>query len=91
MAEHFSLPPDELVTDDTSADWQVVMIFDNERAASIASGALESEGIATTLTNQTFSSVLPLGFNSVGGVRLWVPRDQADRALIILRRNGDLS
>ncbi|MCM1109581.1 MAG: DUF2007 domain-containing protein [Clostridium sp.] len=94
MANHFSLPPTDLVEenkaqtfDDENDQWEVVTVFDNEIDATIASGALENEGIASMLTNQTFSSVLPVGFNSIGGVRLWVRHADADRALSILRRN----
>lgn len=91
MAEHFNLPPNELV-DENQQPWQVVMIYDDEIKASIAKGALEAEEIPVAMTNQTFNSVLPVGaFNGVGGVRLWVPNEKVDEALMILRRNDDMN
>lgn len=87
MAEFTSIPPSDLINDNENQDWEVVMVFNNAIEADIAKGALEAEGIDAILTNQTFSSVLPIGFNSIGGVRLWVNHSDADLALTILRRN----
>lgn len=53
-----------------STDWE----------AHIAEGVLASEGIPCTLTNETFSSIYPIGFNSIGGINLVVPGQYADRA-----------
>lgn len=89
MADFFNLPPNELTTDAENDDWNVIMVFNDAIEAEIAKGALLAEGIDAITTNQTFSSVLPIGFNSIGGVRLWVSRDDADKALAILRRNND--
>ena len=74
----------------SSDNWQVVEVFNSDFEASVAKGAIEAEGIPAQLTNQTFGSILPIGFNSIGGVSLWVPTDMADKALEILRKNNDI-
>lgn len=92
MAQHVNLPTNNIDPKDTDRDinsWEVIMVYSKETDAYIVKGLLESEGIPAMLTNQTFSNVLPVGFNSIGGVRLWVPAEQADLALAILRRNGN--
>lgn len=92
MALQANLPNNELTQENTDRDingWEVIMVYSRETEAYIVKGMLESEGIPTMLTNQTFSSVLPVGFNSIGGVRLWVPTQDADKALAILRRHED--
>lgn len=93
MAEHVTPPVNNsfnALSDDPSAQgWTVVEVFNSEIEAAVAQGALEAEGIAAMLTNQTFGSVLPIGFNSIGGIRLWVPASKADEAVKLLRANHD--
>ncbi|WP_353057875.1 hypothetical protein [Bacteroides acidifaciens] len=45
---------------------------------------LSNEGIPCTLTNETFSSIYPIGFNSIGGINLVVPAEYADTARRLL-------
>ncbi len=77
------------VSDDLSEDWTVIEVFNTEFDASVARGALEAEGIPVMMTGQMFGSVLPIGFNSIGGISLWVPTDRANEAAAILKRNRD--
>lgn len=65
--------------------------FGNARLAAIAKGMLASHGIPAILDNATFSSILPLSFNSIGEVRLMVNETDLDDALRLLREHGDLS
>lgn len=91
MAEHVTPPVNDSfsVTENVTDDWSVIETFNNEFDASVAKGALEAEGIPVMMTGQTFGSILPIGFNSIGGISLWVPTDRADAALTVLRRNRD--
>lgn len=61
-----------------STDWE----------AHIAEGVLVNEGIPCMLTNETFSSIYPIGFNSIGGINLIVPAGYADKARSLLGMTG---
>lgn len=62
--------------------------FENDVQAHIAQGVLESHGIVSFLTNQTFSSIYPLGFNSIGGIRLWVNKADEKQAIELISGMG---
>lgn len=58
--------------------------------AHIVAGMLESEGIPTVLDNSVFgSSVYPIGFNSIGGIRLMVRSCDLNKAAALLESHGD--
>lgn len=54
--------------------------FPGDVEAHIAAGMLEANGIATVLDNQLFSSLYPIGFNSIGQVRMMVRAADYSRA-----------
>lgn len=66
-----------------------VATFPNDAEAHIVAGMLEAEGIPTVLDNQIFSSLYPIGFNSIGAIRLMVRRCDSDRALNLMERDHD--
>lgn len=91
MAECFNIPPTDIPENPTQKEgWTALTTYASQQEAAIVAGALESEGIPSMVTNGTMNSVLPIGFNTIGGVSLWVPAEMADKALMILRRNKDL-
>lgn len=65
--------------------------FSRNSDAQIARTILADHGIECILDNDIFSSVLPIGFNSIGGIRLMVRADDIQRAkdLIESMRLGD--
>lgn len=50
----------------------VLNVYSSDVEANIAKGVLETNGIPAIIDNEIFSSVLPVTFNSVGGLRLLV-------------------
>lgn len=58
--------------------------FYDDVAANLALGALRENGIPSTIDNQIFSSVYPLGMSSLGALRLMVFKKDLDRANEIL-------
>lgn len=68
-------------TNDTSI---TIATYSTDWEAHIAEGVLANEGIPCTLTNETFSSIYPIGFNSIGGINLVVPAEYADTARRLL-------
>lgn len=62
----------------------VVATYNSDWEAHIAQGVLDSEGIMSVLGNEVFSSIYPIGFNSLGGVSLSVMAADAARAREIL-------
>lgn len=60
-----------------SFDWQ----------AHIAQGLLNEEGIPCIIDNEIFSSLYPIGFNSVGGINLRVFRRDLAKAKVILTKS----
>lgn len=64
--------------------------YSSDAEARIVAGMLENAGIRVEFTNETFSSsVLPIGFNTIGGVGLMVGKADAARALELLAECGD--
>lgn len=58
--------------------------FATDWEAHIAAGVLEENGIPSTIDNEIFSSIYPIGFNSLGGIRLMVWQRDLDRARRLL-------
>jgi len=65
--------------------------FSRDADAQIARTILADHGIECILDNDIFSGILPIGFNSIGGIRLMVRADDLQRAkdLIDSMRLGD--
>lgn len=59
-------------------------IFSREPEAYLAKSILEEEGIFVAVVNDSFSRIYPIGFNSIGGIRLMVRRSDYERALDII-------
>jgi hypothetical protein len=62
----------------------VVKVFDNYVFAHIAMGRLEEQGIRCWLNDENTVTVDPLLSIAVGGIKLMVPKSQAQRAIEIL-------
>ena len=58
--------------------------FPNDTEARIAQAALENAGIESILDNDIFSRIYPIGFNSLGAIRLMVKGRDLQRALDII-------
>lgn len=54
--------------------------FFNDTEARIALAALENAGITAIIDNDVFSRIYPIGFNSLGALRLMVHRRDLERA-----------
>ncbi len=63
--------------------------FSTDAEAHIVAGMLEENGITSMLTNQTMSAVLPIGFNSIGGVTVYVNADDVAEARRLLDSHDD--
>lgn len=60
-------------------NWTKIGEFDSLPDASIVAGAIENEGIPTSILNASLQSTLPLTF-TWAPVELFVPREMADAA-----------
>lgn len=58
--------------------------FANDAEARLALASLEAEGIRAIIDNDVFSRIYPLGYSSVGALRLMVRRRDLDRATDII-------
>lgn len=58
--------------------------FSSDADARMAQAILSQEGIKSILDNETFSRIYPIGFNSLGGIRLMVRAADLSRATILL-------
>ena len=58
--------------------------FDSSVGANIVKDVLETNGVPCFLSNEIFSSVLPLTNSSVGAIRLNVFAEDVDKADMIL-------
>lgn len=56
----------------------------NDADAYIDKGVLETNGVPCVITNEIISSVYPLTMTPLGGIRLWVRRQDADLAYRIM-------
>ena len=57
--------------------------------ASMGRDILENAGIPCMLTNETFSSIYPIGHTSLGGIQLLVFEQDRERAMKILEGSDD--
>ncbi len=58
--------------------------FSSDAEAHIAQAALEENGIEVILDNEIFSRIYPIGFNSLGGIRLMVRNRDLNKASEII-------
>ena len=67
---------------DTKHNDEIVLCrcFYDDVSANLALGALRENGIPSTIDNQVFSSVYPLGMSSLGALRLMVFKKDLERA-----------
>ncbi|MCF0214426.1 MAG: DUF2007 domain-containing protein [Muribaculaceae bacterium] len=65
-------------------DVVLARIFSSDIDARMAQSLLEDAGIKCVLDNETFSRIYPIGFNSIGGIRLMVFESDLERAEKIL-------
>lgn len=68
-------------------DLIIVATFDFDWQAHMAQGLLAEHEIPSTLDNEIFASLYPIGFNSIGGINLRVFRRDADRARDIITKS----
>ncbi|MDE6368137.1 MAG: DUF2007 domain-containing protein [Muribaculaceae bacterium] len=68
-------------------DLIIVATFDYDWQAHMAQGLLAEQQIVSTLDNEIFASIYPIGFNSIGGINLRVFRRDADRAREIINKS----
>ena len=57
--------------------------------ASMARDILESAGIPCMLTNETFSSIYPIGHTSLGGIQLLVFESDEEKAVKLLQESQE--
>ncbi len=69
-------------------EWVTVMTFTYPQDSYVIQGALESGGIETFLKDELTIQTDNFLSNAIGGVQLQVPKQQADRAVEILKSNG---
>lgn len=69
------------------SDLIIIATYDYDWQAHMAKGILAENDIPCTLDNEIFSSLYPIGFNSIGGINLRVFRRDADRASQILAKS----
>lgn len=65
-------------------DLIIAATFDFDWQAHMAKGILDEHDIPSVLDNEIFSSLYPIGFNSIGGINLRVFRRDLERAQKII-------
>lgn len=63
--------------------------FPNIQSAYIAKGMLEANGIPSVLNNEDFNAIYPIGFNSIGAIKLLVREQDLEKAQQLLQEHGD--
>jgi DNA-directed RNA polymerase subunit RPC12/RpoP len=61
-----------------------ILVYDNYIPAHIAMGRLEEEGINCWLKDENSATITPYLTNAIGGIKLMVAVEQAERAFAIL-------
>lgn len=69
------------------SDLIIAATFDFDWQAHMAKGILDEHDIPSVLDNEIFSSLYPIGFNSIGGINLRVFRRDLERASEIIRQS----
>lgn len=70
------------------AEWTKIEEFIYAQDAYLAKALLESEGIEVFLKDEVSSQVFSLFSNIIGGIKLLVPENEAERAFQILKEGG---
>jgi len=65
--------------------WVEIASIGNDEEAKLLQGFLESEGITAQIEDVKFDAV-PVGFGSMGEIRVYVPADEEARALELLKQ-----
>lgn len=65
----------------------LLAMFYNDFDAQMAKNKLQDAGIPAIIDNEIFASVLPVGVNGIGALRLMVRSKDIDRARHILEDN----
>ncbi len=66
-------------------EFKTIQTYDNYVSAHIAMGKLEEEGINCWLKDENTVTIDPILTNAIGGIKLMVATEQAERAVTILR------
>lgn len=66
------------------SEWVVIATFEQPTKAYIIQGMLESEGIHSVITNDHLVAIMPFFSNTVGGIKLQVNVEDAERALELI-------
>src|ERR1051325_13236 len=64
----------------------VLQVYANYIDANIVMGRLEEDGINCWLKDENTVTIDPILTNAVGGIKLMVPEDEAERAVELLRQ-----
>ncbi len=70
-------------------DFVEIRQYNNYIPANIAKGLLEDNGIPAYLQDETVSTVLPHLNIANGGIKMFVPKDKAEQAEILLKSAED--
>ncbi len=65
-------------------EWVVIATFENAAKAHIIKGMLEAEGIYSVITNDHLVTIMPFFSNTVGGIKLQVNAEDAERAVELI-------
>jgi len=71
-------------------DWQEIQVFVYPQDAYLAKALLESEDIDVFLQDEMTIQVFNFYSNALGGVKMLVPSNKADRARELLKESGYL-
>lgn len=71
-------------------DWQEIQVFVYPQDAYLAKALLESEGIDVFLQDEMTIQVFNFYSNALGGVKMLVPNNQAEKARELLKESGYL-
>lgn len=58
--------------------------FDTDWQAHLAAGVLAEHNIPSSIDNEIFASIYPIGFNTLGGIRLMVFKSDLEQAKQLL-------
>ncbi|MBP5306475.1 MAG: DUF2007 domain-containing protein [Paludibacteraceae bacterium] len=72
----------------SSPAFSCIRVFTLPQDAYLAKTFLESEGITVFLRDELINQVFNFGTNALGGVKMMVPTEQADKARQLLVEGG---
>lgn len=74
---------------DSENDVVILDTYHNDWEAHITKGILNDAGLDCFLGNENFGGLYPVGFNSVGGIPVYVRRGDLERAKSIIAGRGN--